>query len=379
MTWRDLAGAMGRRAKSTGERARPAAPQEGGDRRSTSAGIALAAVGAGLAGWALYRRLSLEGEDVRGQVVLITGSSRGLGFALAKEFAGLGARLVICARNREQLEKARMELGSAEVLALPCDITSREDVNSMVRQVIDRFGRIDILINNAGIITVGPLEAQTLEDFQECMNVMFWGVVHATLAVLPHMLQRHRGRIANITSIGGKVAVPHLLPYSAAKFAAVGFSEGLRAEVLKDGIKVTTVVPGLMRTGSHWNANFKGDNRAEFTWFSLGATMPIVSVDGQRAARMVVDAVRHGRAEVFLGSQARVLATIHGVFPGLTGNFMAMVNRILPRGTSTERRTGRESETAVSRSVLEALGRRAAARFNQTPAKPEAGSVEVTP
>lgn len=371
MTWRDMAGAFGVKAKRAGERAPAAEPRPGAGRLSTGTGIALAAVGAGLAGWALYRRRSAEAEPVRGQVVLITGSSRGLGFAMAKEFAGLGARLVICARNREQLEKARAELASAgaEVHALPCDISSHDEVDAMVRQVIERYGQIDILINNAGIITVGPLAAQTLEDFQECMNVMYWGVVYPTLAVLPHMLQRHRGHIANITSIGGKVAVPHLLPYSAAKFAAVGFSEGLHAEVRKDGIKVTTVVPGLMRTGSQWNANFKGDNRAEFTWFSLGATMPVVSVDGQRAARQVVEAIRQGRAEVFLGVQARALATMHGVFPGLTGNLLAMVNRLLPRGSSQERRTGRESETAVSRSILETLGRRAAARFNQAPAK----------
>jgi short-subunit dehydrogenase len=254
------------------------------------------------------------------------------------------------------------------VLAVRCDVSAREQVDEVVRQASERFGRIDILINNAGIITVGPVQSQTLEDFQEAMNVMYWGMVYPIMAVLPQMLERHRGRIANITSIGGKVAIPHLLPYSAAKFAAVGFSEGLRSEVLKDGVKVTTVVPGLMRTGSHWNANFKGDNRAEFTWFSLGATMPLISLDGGRAARQVVNAVRQGRAEIILGPQARLLAAVHGLAPGLTSDLLAMLNRLLPSGTAKDRRTGKESETAVSRSFLEVLGRRAAVRFNQPPA-----------
>ncbi len=376
MTWRDMAGALNRQAKDSQACAKQPAEKGKSSTLARSAGAALAVVGAGVAGWAAYRRMSSEGEDVRGQVVLITGGSRGLGLAMAREFAQLGAQLAICARNREQLERARAELG-AEVLALLCDVSSREEVDAMVRQVIERFGRIDILVNNAGIITVGPLESQTLEDFHECMNVMYWGMVYPTLAVLPHMMQRRWGRIANVTSIGGKVAVPHLLPYCTAKFAAVGFSEGLRSEVLKDGIKVTTVVPGLMRTGSHWNAHFKGNNRAEFAWFSMGATLPVVSLDGQRAARQIVNAVRRGQAEVFLGLQARLLSTVHGVMPGLTSNLMGMVNRLLPHGTAKERRTGGESETAVSRSFLQVLGRRAAARFNQSPAKREAAPVVV--
>jgi short-subunit dehydrogenase len=366
MTWRDMAGSMGRRALHS-RRVRKAVVIGGASVLVTGAGVALAGVGIGLAGWAWWRRLSMAGEDVQGRVVLITGSSRGLGFALAQEFARLGARLVICARDAAQLETARAELAQsgAEVLAVSCDVSARDQVEQMVRQANERFGRIDILINNAGIITVGPLESQTVEDFHEAMNVMYWGVVYPTLAVLPQMLERRRGHIANITSIGGKVAVPHLLPYSAAKFAAVGFSEGLRAEVLKDGVKVTTVVPGLMRTGSHWNAHFKGDHRAEFTWFSLAATMPLISTDGRRAARKVVEAVRQGRSEIILGPHARLLAAVHGLFPGLTGDLMSLVNRALPRGTAKDRRTGKESETAVSRSFLEVLGRRAAVRFNQ--------------
>ncbi len=332
-------------------------------------GVALAGLGVGLAGVALWRRLGLRREQVRGQVVLITGSSRGLGLALAQEFASLGARLVICARDASELELARAQLArtGAEVLAVPCDLTVSSEVDRLVRQARERFGRIDILINNAGVIQVGPLSAQTLTDFQEAMDVMFWGVVYPTLAVLPEMLARRGGRIANITSIGGKVAVPHLLPYDCAKFAAVGFSEGLRAELARDGIKVTTVVPGLMRTGSHLNAYFKGNNQSEYTWFSLGATLPAVSMDAHRAARKIVRAVRAGRAEIILSPQANLLAMFHGLFPGTTADILGLVNRALPTGSAQERHTGKESETPVSRSFVTSLGRRAAEKLNQYP------------
>jgi NAD(P)-dependent dehydrogenase (short-subunit alcohol dehydrogenase family) len=328
-----------------------------------SAGIA----GLGLVGWQAMQRL--RAIDLRGQVVLITGSSRGLGFAMAQEFARQGARLVICARDEQELEQARqalVQLG-AEVLAAPCDVTQREQVERLVQQAIARFGRVDVLVNNAGIIIVGPIQAQTISDFEEAMAIMYWGPVYATMAVLPQMLARRSGRIVNITSIGGKVSVPHLLPYGSAKFALVGFSEGLRAELAREGISVVTVVPGLMRTGSHVNAFFKGNNAAEYTWFSLGATLPITAMSARRAAQQIVRATRYGNAEVVLSSQAQLLARFHGLFPGLTAGILGIVNRFLPKadGIGQARRSGKASETPISRSFLTALGRRAAQMYQQ--------------
>ena len=334
-----------------------------------TAGMAtLAGVGVGLAGWKLYQRVR-SGQSVAGRVVLITGSSRGLGLALAEEFAAQGARLVICARDQRELETARARLAAhgAEVLAVTCDVTVQDDVQSLVNEATARFGHIDVLVNNAGVIQVGPLEAQTLTDFQEAMDVMFWGTVYPTLAVLPQMRQRGSGHVANITSIGGKVSVPHLLPYSCAKFAAVGFSEGLRAEMARHGINVTTVVPGLMRTGSHLNAYFKGKNEDEFTWFSLGATLPVAAMSARRAARRIVAAIRRGQAELILTPQAKALAMIHGVAPGTTADLLGVVNRVLPQaeGGDRNRHLGRESETPLTRSPLTALGRKAARELNQ--------------
>ena len=334
-----------------------------------TAGVAtLAGVGVGLAGWKLYERVR-SGESMAGRVVLITGSSRGLGLALAEEFAGQGARLVICARDQRELETARgrLETQAAEVLALTCDVSVQEDVQSLINQATARFGHIDVLVNNAGVIQVGPLEAQSLTDFQEAMDVMFWGTVYPTLAVLPQMKQRGSGHVANITSIGGKISLPHLLPYSCAKFAAVGFSEGLRAELARHGIKVTTVVPGLMRTGSHLNAYFKGKNEDEFTWFSLGATLPVAAMNARRAARRIVAAIRRGQAELILTPQAKALAMIHGLVPGTTADLLGVINRVLPQpeGRDQDRHLGRESETPLTRSPLTAFGRKAARELNQ--------------
>lgn len=307
-------------------------------------------------------------RELRGQTVLITGGSRGLGLALAEEFAQFGAKIAICARDEQELARARQQLEDlgAMVCAVPCDVSKPEEVDNMIGSVSRNMGNIDVLVNNAGVISVGPVLSQELKDFQEAMDVMFWGTVHPTLAVLPQMLARGKGRIVNISSIGGKVSVPHLIPYGCAKFAVTGFSEGLHAELKRFGVHVLTVVPGLMRTGSHLNAQFKGQHEAEFGWFALSGTNPLASISAERAAQKIVNATCSNRAELVISWQAKLLAGLHGVAPGLTQEVLAHVNRLLPDAAgNTEKKAGHESQSAVTRSPLTALGKRAARRYNQ--------------
>ncbi len=331
---------------------------------------ASAGVSAGLIARAALKR-SASGS-LQGQVVLITGGSRGLGLSLAREFAREKCEIAICARNPAELEAARADLErrGARVLALPCDVAEEAQVQRTIDQVIGRFGRVDVLVNNAGEIQVGPLESMTLEDFERAMQIMFWGTVYPTMTVLPHLLARKRGRIVNITSIGGKVAVPHLLPYTCAKFAAVGFSEGLRAELSGKGIKVVTIAPGLMRTGSYLNAIFKGNQDAETAWFSLSSTMPAITMSGDRAARQIVNAAKRGDSEKILTLPANLLARFHGLFPGATADILGVVNRLLlPSGIDRSTRRGREAGILQNPwfKLLTVLGRLGAQRFLQNP------------
>lgn len=307
--------------------------------------------------------------DLKEKTVLITGGSRGLGLVLAREFAKQGARLAICAREVDDLDRARENLKErgAEVFTIPCDITDRAEVEEMLALVRDRFGKVDVLVNNAGIIQVGPLEVMTLNDYEVAMKTHFWGPLYTILGVLPAMQARREGRIVNISSIGGKISVPHLVPYSASKFALVGLSQGLRAELAKDGVVVTTVCPGLMRTGSPRNADFKGRHRAEYAWFSISDALPLTSMKAERAARQILEACRRGDAEVVLSIQAQLAVRFHGLFPGLTADLMGLVNRFLPPpgGIGRKKAKGKESTSAVSPSFLTALNERAAARHNQ--------------
>ncbi len=330
--------------------------------------LTLIAAGTGLV--LLSRKLWQPRLNLEGQVVLITGGSRGLGLAMAEEFARHGARLALCARDFEELERARAILAEtgAEVTVIPCDLTDRDAVLGMVKQVTTRFGRVDILVNNAGVISAGPLQTLTVEDFEMSMDTIYWATFNTTMAVLPQMLERKKGRIVNISSIGGLVSVPHLLTYASAKFAVTGFSQGLRAELAKEGIKVTTVAPGLMRTGSHINTIMKGDeHQAEYTWFTLLDTLPFTSISARRAARQVVDATQRGSAELVISIQAQLLARFHGLFPGLTADILGIVNRFLPsgEGEGTSAYSGSESKTSITRSFLTGLGKRAVRTYNE--------------
>jgi NAD(P)-dependent dehydrogenase (short-subunit alcohol dehydrogenase family) len=331
-----------------------------------------------LAGGALMAareiRRRLAPADLTGQTALVTGGSRGLGLLVSRELAQAGCNVAICARDADELARARDDLkqfGSA-VETIGCDVGDEIQARRMVERITARFGRIDILVNNAGIIQVGPLENQTLDDFRMAMDVMYWGVVYPTLAVLPQMRSCGAGRIVNVTSIGGRMAVPHLLPYSSAKFAAVGFSEGLAAEVAKDGITVTTIVPGLMRTGSHLQALTKGQHEAEYGWFALGASLPLVSMDAERAAAQIVDALRRGDSVRCLGLTAALASRFHGLFPGTTVELLGLVNRLLPgpAHSATGRMPGYAARARLDSRLIEAattLGRKAAERFNEQP------------
>lgn len=289
------------------------------------------AAAAAFLGWRALRRS--RAVDLSGQVALVTGGSRGLGLLIARELGRQGCKVAICARDPEELERARQDIlprGAEAVMAVRCDVSDRAQVERMVEQVEAQLGHIGVLVNNASIIQVGPLDRMQLYDFQQAMDVNFWGSVYTTLAVLPGMRERGAGRIVNITSIGGEVAMPHLLPYDCAKFASVGFSEGLHAELAAAGVVVTTVIPGLMRTGGHRHAFFKGKREREYAWFAAGDQAPIIAMSAKRAAWRIVEACRRGEAVVTLTWQAKLLRVFHALLPGLTDEMMALVNRALP-------------------------------------------------
>lgn len=321
--------------------------------------------------------------DLRGKRVLLTGGSRGLGLVMARQLLAAGARLAICARDQAELERAHSELTQegSEVLALTCDVTDQAQVEQMIQQVRDRFEAIDILINNAGTDIVGPLETLTMQDYDDTMKLHFWAPLYTTYALLPEMQERQAGRIVNISSIGGKVVSPHMAAYCASKFALVGLSESVRTELAKDGIAVTTVCPGFIRTGVVDHAILKGQHRKEFAWFSISDSLPLISASAERVAEAAIAGLKRGDAEVIVPFPAWFSAKLYALFPEFTTNLLSLVNRLLPEsgGIGHQRAFGKDSHSFWSPSWLTALNDRAARRNNERPVLEPKGTTEVKP
>lgn len=331
-------------------------------------GYALFAGAVAAAGYAILKERRPR-YSFRDKVTLITGGSRGLGVVLGRHLAAEGARLAICARDGQELDRAGRDLRNrgAEVIEIVCDVRKRTDAESAIRRCIEYFGRLDVLVNNAGIIQVGPLESQTEQDFRDAMDTHFWGTYFMMQAAIPEMKRAGSGRIANIASIGAKIAVPHLLPYCASKFAVAGLSAGMCIELAKAGIKVTTVCPGLMRTGSHINAEFKGQNKKEFAMFSIVDAFPLASITAESAARQILEASRSGRAELIISPQAKLAATLNAVFPETMSAMLSLADRILPTAgpNGRDKSTGLESSSVFSPSILTANIDAASERNNE--------------
>jgi NAD(P)-dependent dehydrogenase (short-subunit alcohol dehydrogenase family) len=335
-------------------------------------------LGAGIT-WGVYQFLQAAVRQARSfsyehKVAVITGGSRGLGLVLARQLIAHGAKVAICARTAADIDTAVRELRSsgADVLGQVCDVRDRGQVQALMNSVLRRWGRIDLLFNVAGIMQVGPLDAMTIEDFHEAMDINCWGALHTTLAVLPTMREQQWGRIVNVASIGGKRAVPHMIPYDTSKFALVGLSTGLRTELAKDGILVTTVCPSLMRTGSPRNATFKGKHRQEYAWFSVGGSAPLAAVAADEAARQILLACQRGDGEVYIANPLSPIVLAAEFVPGLTNEILALINRVLPSmgGIGQQAAYGYESESSVSPSLLTALGDAAARENNEMRRRP---------
>ncbi len=338
-------------------------------KQQTAVAAGALAVGAALLARGLRAARAIQ---FHGKTVVIVGGSRGLGLVMARQFGREGARLVLAARDQGELDRAAEELRGEgiDVSALTCDVMRRDEADRLIQHVLAQYKTIDILVNNAGIIQAGPLEHMQQSDFEEAMAVHFWGPLYTMLAALPHM-RANGGRIVNVSSIGGKIGVPHLAPYCASKFALTGLSESMRAELAKDGIHVTAVYPGMMRTGSPYNAWFKGRHREEFTWFVISDSIPMMSISAERAAAQILDACRHGDPELVITWPAKLAVMINGVVPEAVALGMSMANRLLPapadRESGDARRSGWQSLSDWAPSKLTTLTDRAAARNNELP------------
>jgi len=315
------------------------------------------------------------------RTAVVMGASRGLGLLVSEELLQRGFTVYGCARDEDELEGAARILAAAvpggRFVPRICDVRYHDEVTPVVEEVVDDHGGLDVAIHVAGVIQVGHADKVTLGHYHEAVDTMLFGPVHLALASVPHMRDAGHGRIGIVSSVGGLVAVPRLVPYSVAKFGAVGLAEGLYAELSGTGVTVTTVTPGLMRTGGHTHARFVDDAVSDYAWFAPLASLPGLRISAERAARRIVSGVLSGSPTVELTPLTIIGRRVHGLAPATTTRAMGLVSRLLPGPSGraadpmTEAAPAVDGSTARERlssrvvDCLSVLGDRAARRTNE--------------
>jgi NAD(P)-dependent dehydrogenase (short-subunit alcohol dehydrogenase family) len=286
------------------------------------------------------------GAYFRDRVVFITGASSGIGRDLALTFAKMGAKVALIARRKSLLEDLAAEIAAAggDALALADDVTRRADVRDAIDRTLAHFGRIDILINSAGIAIPNRVETMPPEDLERMMAVNLMGTLHTMQAVLPSMRAAGAGSIVNIASLAGRRGMPPLGAYCATKFAVVGLTEALRVELFGSGIRLSLVMPGVIdtpmvhgaSTTAHPDSDRSGaDRSASASAGDVYQLMPdsIPAMPTQWVTWAVIAAVVLGLAEIDVPPGAVVMEKIAALFPGLTDAFLALGTRLFSWAT----------------------------------------------
>lgn len=274
-------------------------------------------------------------SEFTGRVVVITGAGSGIGRALALNLAAKGAQLAVSDVDTVGLEETARrarDLG-AEVLADHLDVTQREKVMDYADKVVERFGVVNQVYNNAGVAYHGEFERTEFKDFERVVDVDFWGVVNGTKAFLPHLIASGDGHLVNVSSLFGLLSIPGQSAYNAAKFAVRGFTESLRQEMLvaKHPVQVTCVHPGGIKTAIARNAAVPdGDDQVSFAQFfdsKLARTTP------EDAATTIVNGVRKNKARILIGADAKLLdGWVRLVGPTYQRVVAFVTARVLPKG-----------------------------------------------
>jgi NAD(P)-dependent dehydrogenase (short-subunit alcohol dehydrogenase family) len=243
------------------------------------------------------------GDHFKDQVVIVTGGGRGIGRSAALEFACEGATLVLAGRRMDALATAAAECrrSGGQAITVRCDVALDEDLQALVAKAMGDYGRIDVLVNNAGVVSGGRLDELPAEDIGRIVGVNVWAPMRLTQLVLPHMRGAKRGSIVNISSVAGRMGLPFYTVYCASKYAMRGFSEALRREVMPDGLHVVAVYPGPTATDLMENVETEG--------------LPLSIATAQQVGEAIVRGVRWRQPEVFLGLAENLMSRWNDFMP----------------------------------------------------------------
>ena len=263
-------------------------------------------------------------KELASRVALVTGASRGIGVHLARALAGERMKLVLVARSSDRLEAVAAELRSqgAEAVALPADLSRRDELEMLVQRAVERFGAIDVLVNNAGVMKTSHYHELLTEEIAAEIEMDLVSPMLLTRLVLPGMLERRQGHVVNLSSLAGKAGPPFHAPYAAAKAGLIAFTESLRQEYRGRGVSASAVCPGYVQEEGMFQE--LKDRTGAKTPLLIGTTPHAV-------ARAVVRAIRHDRAEILVNrAPAAPLMALLELFPGPGERLLRLIGAFTP-------------------------------------------------
>lgn len=289
------------------------------------AGPAVAGVLMARSAWTHLRK-----KRHRGSVVLITGGNRGLGRELARQYLGAGATVIILGRDEEALAAAETELSElGDVIALRADITRAEQIADVTAEIERRFGRLDGLINNAGLVLGGPLRSTSAQDYDRLLQTNLYGTCRMTEAALPLLRGGKNPWIINISSAAGKLTVPYLVAYGASKAALARYSEGLMMQLAGEGIQVLTVYPSFIHTGVWDHAPVKDSKIPLRRAYNAISAIPFIAMSTPGAARRIIGAQSRGELKIVIPLSAEIFVRLVYLMPKLSARLAQGVARRL--------------------------------------------------
>ena len=251
--------------------------------------------------------------DFTNKVIVITGASSGIGKQVAIEFGKLGAKLVLIGRKKDKLEQTAMELKkfSCSTMICQCDVSKKNEVDTMTNLVLKKFGSVDILINNAGFAIYGSVSDLSIDEIELQMQTNYLGMVYCIKKFLPSMLHQKSGHIVNVASVAASFGLPGIASYCASKFAMLGFSEGLKHELKNSGVDITVVSPIMVRTNFFDHPSFEKMPKYSPT-----------SLDPKAVAKAVAKAANSKKLEIIVPSVVRSMVWMKHTFPFIINPIM---------------------------------------------------------
>ncbi len=246
--------------------------------------------------------------DYQNKIIVITGASSGIGEATAIEFAKKGASIVLVARREEKLRNVEKKLSKFNIntLVIPCDVSNKPDVEQMAKLVIEKFQRIDVLVNNAGFAIYGSVKDLSVEEIESQMATNYFGMIYCIKKFLPKMIEQNSGHIVNVASVAGSFGLPGIASYCASKFAMLGFSEGLKHELKGTNVGITVVSPIMVKTNFFDHPSF--ENMPKYSATSLNS---------KTVAKAILKASNSSRLEIIVPSVVRGAVWLKHTFPYL--------------------------------------------------------------